>query len=68
MKKRFENAERKAGPPCRFRSFRRCKSLENDNGTNDKKWGVQQHRAWLETKSLVCLYFAGFFFYFLHII
>ncbi|KAJ8709154.1 hypothetical protein PYW07_008980 [Mythimna separata] len=48
MKKRFEHADRKAGPPCRFRSFRRSKSLENDN---DKKWEVHQHRAWSEAKS-----------------
>ncbi|KAJ8711720.1 hypothetical protein PYW08_008674 [Mythimna loreyi] len=50
MKKRFGHAERKAGPPCKFRSFRRSKSLDND------KWGAQhQHGACMEAKSDTCV-------------
>lgn len=55
MKKRFENRERRGGPPCKFRSLRRSKSLGHDN--EDKNWHLQQrHKAWMDIKTSVCLY------------
>ena len=61
MKKRFENRERKGGPPCRFRTMRRSKSLGNDDTTDDKKWHLQQrHKAWMDVKTSVCFFHQRF--------
>lgn len=58
MKKIKANSERNAGSQYKFRSFRRCTSLEKDNGRNDKKW-TDQHQ-YTKTKASVCLNFGGF--------